>query len=234
MKCPLVSSAHHLIGAFFRPRLGGIPAHRRRTANALWLSALLAFPIAAAPAIEVTAETVRVAGVSPGANVVLFGLTRHPLEFESRVSRVTNLVRDEDADGVVEVTTPVPLKSVWFAVDLATGAHATATPSEFRLRELPVRALLRSHLAAGRTSLDPERELFDMVVVRPGGGAWHQTVGDGGRYDGDGRPNGRAAVSLTRLAPIVEGTPPPEALASGDVVFIVDAHTMQAVATTIR
>lgn len=186
--------------------------------------------------LEHGVRAVVISGVTPGHAVVLYVLSRTPREFESRVTRHATILSDDDRDGVVRYDSdgPIPVKTISFAADLASGAFAVGTPSGHPLRELPVRALLRSHLAPGRSALDPEREFYDLLLIRPGTGTWHQVIGDGGIHDSDRAINGSALGALNTLRPLGSSPAAPATFQRGDVVLIIDSRRMDAAATTIR
>lgn len=209
----------------------------KRFAAACMLIAIVQ-PVFAAQQLQLehTERAVVVSRVTPGAAVALYVLSRTPREFESRVTRHATILRDDDLDGVVRYDSdaPIAVKTISFAADLASGAFAIGTPPGHPLRELPVKALLRSHLAPGRSALDPEREFYDLLVVRPGTGTWYQVIGDGGMHDSDRAINGSALGALNTLRPVGSSPAAPAALQRGDVVLIIDSRRMDAAAAPIR
>ena len=125
----------------------------------------------------------------------------------------------------LELGQEVPLRSVWFAVDLATGETAMATPEGFPLMEMD---LPGNAIPAALNRLDLERRFAYLVLVRPGVGAWHLRVGDGGASDEDGEPDGTLRAALSGLTAVEEGgSPPPERFSPRDVLLIIDPERLE-------
>jgi len=91
----------------------------------------------------------------------------------------------------------VPLRSIWFAVDLATGETGVATPPDFPLLEMD---LPGEAIPAALNRLELRRRFAYLLLVRPGVGAWQLRVGDGGESDEDGEPDGTLRAALSDLA----------------------------------
>jgi hypothetical protein len=202
-----------------------------------FLLALLVHPLSAAQFGIVHGEqSVTISGVTPGGAVAIYVLSRAPRDFESRVQREAWIVRDNDGDGVIhhDVGGPLPVKTISFAADLTTGAFTMATRQGHAPGLLPIGDRLRYHLAAGRTTVDPTREFYDLVVVRPATGMWQDVVGDGGLRDLDRTTNGIALAALITLRAIGDSPAAPAAFQRGDIVLIIDSRRMDAVAEKIR
>ena len=94
--------------------------------------ALFAVPVAAAdpPALSFELEAVVARGISPRGQAVWFSVAREISRQSINVVPRYEIVTDEDGDGAVrlELGKEVPLRSIWFAVDLATGETGVATP----------------------------------------------------------------------------------------------------------
>src|SRR4051812_12861939 len=107
------------------------------------------------PAITFDQSSVSVAGVSPKGQAVLFSVAREVAEVDvATVVRRSQVLPDDDGDGVVKLDLgrDVPFRSVWVAVDLATGQVAAAAPEGYPLRrvELGGGGVVRGHGHAGR------------------------------------------------------------------------------------
>lgn len=103
-----------------------------------------------------------------------------------------------------------------------------ATPPGFPLVEtaLPAAAL---------TSGSPGDQLTDAVdsseilLVRPGQGAWGATVGRGGDLDESLPTDPGLKISLARLAPILTSDPaPPQKVTANDLLVLFHPDTMSA------
>ena len=163
--------------------------------------ALLAAPLSAAPPeISFEADAVVARGITSKGQAVWFSVAREISRRSINVVPRHAVMADEDGDGAVrlELGQEVPLRSVWFAVDLATGETAVATPEGFPLLEMD---LPGNAIPAALNRLDLERRFAYLVLVRPGVGAWHLRVGDGGASDEDGEPDGTLRAALSSLTP---------------------------------
>jgi len=200
----------------------------------------LAPTAAAQPAAEPTlalafdATSVTIGGAPAGGRVALVGISRERDAFLSRLVRFDEVV-SADAEGDARFELPdgqeVSPRSVWAAVDLATGDHAIAAPpgGEVHRVELPARGL-----GANRRFLDGDGQLLDVLVIRPAAGpegaeaagVWGLRAGDGGETDRDGEANARISLSFTDLIALADSGPPPESLRPKDVLLGVDPFSM--------
>jgi hypothetical protein len=185
---------------------------------------------AAAPAITFAPQAVVASGVTPGGKVVWFSVAREISERTATIVRRPRLAEDDDKDGSVrfELDRDVPFQSIWVAVDLMTGAAAIAVPEGYPLRliDLPGRNL--GHGGGKPDWVEDTRGYVDILIVRPGEGAWWGTVGDGGEADDDGAYDGRLVASLARLNG-VGASPPgaPQHFNPHDVVVVIDPNRME-------
>lgn len=169
----------------------------------------------------VTAE-----GVTAGGTVVWFAVSVERDGYFDTVRRPAAAVVDEDGDRSCrfEPEGGVPDRSVWAAVDFATGGFAIATPGRAPWFEEapPPNELVEFGSAEPLVELRDARGYAEILLVRPGVGAWTVSAADGGPADADGANDGLLEVPLDRLEPLVGAAPPPSALASGDVVVTID------------
>lgn len=205
--------------------------------TALVLAATLAGAPATNPltiAFEENAVVVR--GVTPGGSVVWFSVAREHPHWLTRTVRRDAVLPDSDDDGMVrfELGQAVPRRSVWTAVDLATGACATATPRDMnRLEVQPAADSLRRSPVGAIEALQEARGFLEILLVRPGQGAWAQSVGDGGASDSNALPDGRVQASFASMRPIKSSKTAPGQLAPGDVVIVVDPKSLEFYATRV-
>jgi hypothetical protein len=153
----------------------------------------------------------------------------------TRLSRIARVVEDRGADGALLVTASdvIPTLSFWLAADLSSGKATLASPHRWPghvgaigVGEVEVVAAERG----GRsTELTLTTKALEVVLMRAGAGAWWLQANDGGESDADGDADGRVTVRLVDLEPRVPGDPsPPATLERGDLVLLVDVHTMRA------
>jgi hypothetical protein len=196
---------------------------------------LLAVPLSAAtpPQISFEPEAVVARGISPKGQAVWFSVAREISRRSTNVVPRHAIVADEDGDGTVrlELEQEVPLRSIWFVVDLATGETAVAVPEGFPLLEME---LPRRAIPAALNRLDLERRMAYLLLVRPGVGAWQLRVGDGGASDDDGEPDGTLRATLSSLTPVKEGgPPPPDHFSPRDVLLVIDPERMESATVKI-
>jgi len=202
-----------------------------RSSLTLAAVALAALPPAvhAAPVtLTFEAEAVVASGVAPGGKIAWFSVAREAHPYVSRVVRRETVLTDDDGDGAVrfELEGPVPVESVWMAVDLADGSLAVAAPEGTSFRELPFDPrVLRQEAPGIVRQLRDGRVYLEAFLVRPGAGAWGTTLGDGGETDDDATVDGAVQASLAALRPVGDtGAASPDHLAPGDVVALVDPN----------
>ena len=192
--------------------------------------ALLVLPPSAAaapPEVSFEPEAVVARGITPKGQAVWFSVAREISRRSIDVVPRHAVTADEDGDGAVrlELGQEIPLRSIWFAVDLATGETAVATPEGFPLLEMD---LPGDAIPAALNRLDLERRFAYLLLVRPGMGAWQLRIGDGGESDEDGEPDGTLRAALSSLAPVQEdGPPPPERFSPRDVLLVVDPERLE-------
>lgn len=195
--------------------------------------------LALAPVASVAAAPPRIALAddhlsisSAGATSIVFGVAR---EIDSddvvTVRTWTEVLSDDDRDGNVrlELGRPLAAASVWIAVDAGSGAFDIATPAGLELRRRAWRGQGLRKRPDGRDAIGDSRGQAELLVVRPGGGAWRLRLGDGGPSDEDGSADGRLEAPLDRLVPLADGPPPPKEFQAEDFVLLVDPNSLEVV-----
>jgi hypothetical protein len=189
-------------------------------------------PTPSQPELKLAFETnaVVATGVPPGGQVVWFAVAREIAERSATLVRRERIAADDDKDGAVrfELGRPVPLQSIWVAVDLASGAAAVATPEGYPLRRIELPGRGTGHGGGKPDWVEDDRGFVEILLVRPGQGAWGATVGDGGEADEDGAYDGRLMAPLDRMRGVGEAAPPPpEHFSPRDVVVVIDPNRME-------
>jgi hypothetical protein len=191
---------------------------------------LLAAPLRAAEPPQISFEVDAV--VAQGTRIVWFSVAREISRQSTNIVPRHAIEADEDGDGVVrlELGQEVPLRSIWFVVDLATGEAGVAVPEGFPLLEMD---LPGEAIPAALNRLDLQRRFAYLLLVRLGVGAWQLRVGDGGASDEDGESDGALRAALSSLTPVQEGGPPvPERFSPRDVLLVIDPERMES--ATVR
>ena len=186
---------------------------------------------AAAPLrIVLGATGVSVSGVTAKGRAVVFGITREVADDDvTTIQPHLEVLSDDDGDGVVseDLGQPMPRRAMWVAVDLASGDFAAAAPPAFRLHNVNWHGHGIESRADGRDQVEDVRSFAEVLVVRPGVGAWTLRLGDGSPADADGKANGRIAAALDRMAPLAGSPAPPSRFAAGDTVLLFDPNAME-------
>jgi hypothetical protein len=211
--------ARHAAAADSLPHSTGTPLVRAGEASA-------------PPELLVTFEEAAVlaAGLTPGSDAVFWSVGREPLGAVQRVVRHQG-VEVVDALGEARIapeTGEVLLKSVWAVSDITTGAFAISAPPGFVLREIPFPGNGFAVGAPGRVNrLRHPKSALDLLMIRPGVGAWRLRAHDTGLADHDGEDDDRVMTDLDDLEPFDPGGPePPERYARDDRILVVDPEDL--------
>ena len=186
---------------------------------------------ASSPAITFERSAVVISGVKEKGSVAWLEAARVFVDMSLRLVRRSDIAVDDDGDGVVriELEEDVPEQSVWVAVDLTSGAFVTAAAqgSELKPLAIPPSALRPGALGASDV-FETAGVQLDLLLARPGAGAWSRALGDGGDADLDGQGDGRLELALEDLRPL--GDSPalsPPGIKPGDVLIVVDPLSLQ-------
>jgi hypothetical protein len=183
-------------------------------------------------AITLQERSVTVDGVTAGGQVVWFSMAREVAEDDvATLVRRAEVQRDGDGDGKIvwDLDREVPLRSIWVAVDFSTGRAVAVSPEGYPLRRVTWRGrgLARGNSRSDR--VEDFRGYAEVLLVRPGEGAWRLTVGDGSEQDDDGVPDGKLAAALDQMRPLAGAgeAGPPNRFGPKDVVVLIDPNQME-------
>ncbi len=204
----------------------------------LFFSCLAA--VAQTPALSLTLGTSEAiaSGATPGGRVVFFAVTQEISEDEVATLRRRDGVQiDADGDGAVsfDLGGPVAPRSIWLAVDLATGAYAQATPGGDPPKQGAFEGpgLVLGAPLGTSDSISDLRTFLEVLVVRPGVAAWARTLADGGASDSDGKVDGSVEARLDALTQMVDPTgaesPAPSRFVAQDLIFSFDPMALEIV-----
>ena len=180
--------------------------------------------------VEVTFgdSAVHAEGLTSGGTAVVFAVTRTRDGWLRRISQFALPVAvDASGSASLELPEDVPLMSIWAVADLATGDVGIGFPEG--MEGTPLLAddgtpMTVGQVASGRILAGVAEA--DILVVRPGVGAWRLHVGDGGLSDEDGSQNGALQVQLANMVPLVEGSGPLRGVRPGDSIVLIDPRQM--------
>jgi hypothetical protein len=203
------------------------------------LAVFLALPIFGAdpaPSFSANGSTVTLAGIRKGATVAILSISLEARGDHSAPLRREHVIEDTDQDGAINWSDgpAIVSRSLWCAVDLETGEFVVGAPAGFRVRQMPLvdLALIERDAQDGskeKVHLDVNRTQVEVLVVRPGKGAWVSSIRDGGLTDGDGKVNKYARASFSALAILknVHAQEELKQIRQGDTVIVVDPLEMQ-------
>lgn len=179
---------------------------------------------------------ITVANVTSTSGVVLLGITLQTDHGVLTSREILTTVRDDDGDRSIRYTPSggVPLRSIFMAIDRASGAVAFGCRPDYTIDRISVpSASLKKNEAGEIIQLLQDRISADMVVVRPAGGAWALRAFEGGAKDADKLQNGHLVLAFDQADPLDTGGDKLKHLKNGDVVAVIDPGHMQAFAVTI-
>ncbi len=188
----------------------------------------LASATAAQPAplsIQVSERTITISNTTKGGQVVLFSCSRGMREGRIHVQPAARMLQDDDRDGVVRVVPEgsVLIRSVFVAVDYASGSIATGAHPAYPLLVSPIgAATLRRDSDGDIAQLAHELPRLVLLLVRPAQGAWLLRGRDGDDSDHDASGNGQVLLSFEDAVPITGGNKAPKKLITGDAIAAID------------
>jgi len=137
------------------------------------------------------------------------------------------LVADSTGTVRFEVAAGVPTRSVWFAVDAQTRDYAAGSPSPALIRPSLNTPGIRSGVDAGNDALDLDRRLMDILVVRPGAGAWIGSCGRNSMKDLNRGKSGAMQLSAGGMDAAPKSTGRPTTFRPSDLIVAVDSETLE-------
>jgi hypothetical protein len=189
----------------------------------------VAQPTVSSPSLVVAAQAVTAGGMTPGGDVVWFAMVRKVQSYEASYGRQQGVVQ-ADAQGQVQIVSggAVPPLSIWVVVDLATGAYAMASPDGFSPLTFDLTAdALAVSADAGADQLVDVADHAEVLLVRPGKGAWGKSIGRGGADDVSNAADTAYRLPLDRLAAIRAADGPAAGkFLAGDLVVVVHPEAM--------
>jgi hypothetical protein len=166
-------------------------------------------------------------GATRGAEVYAFSVAREQgVGLVNVVPRDLRLVAGNDGSASWTFPAPLPVRSLWLFVDLTTGAYASASAPGYAGHQLPLTDKhIRKNAGGELAQLAFDGSVVEVILVRPGVGAWRAAVASGGALDEGNEPR-KAAISSVKLTPTAGTTAAaPSSLKKDDVVFLANSFT---------
>jgi hypothetical protein len=178
-------------------------------------------------ALVVAPDSVTIQNVPPGGSVVLFTIARTTVNRRIHLENWGKVLRDDDGDGMVRFDPErnrVPPRSVWVAVDMASGSHAVGAHPGFPLYHQPLapESLRRQPGLPDVAALELELPRLMLLLVRPGKGAWILFGIEGGPGDGDASANRKLSMLFEQADSISGKEKAPQHLLAGDFIAAID------------
>src|ERR1700730_8901214 len=186
------------------------------------------------PAIMIDGQSLLITGLTPGAQAAWMGIGRATDTYSSPVvSRHGIALADGTGRLRLDLGVPIPPRSLWVAVDLATGAFQTAAPGGAKpdLRSPPASKL--HHQAGKADAFEDTRSMLEVFLVRKGTGAWTLWLSDGSERDEDGAADGHIRFSLDQMKPLGGSPPAPAKSAAGDLLVAIDPQRLDVVVAPV-
>jgi hypothetical protein len=180
---------------------------------------------AAVLAIQATTTTVRITNVERGGSIILFSCSRGYREGRTFVDSAAIALRDNTGTGVIEYqpVSPIPLRSVFAAIETETGVVAFGASPGFPLSVIPFEAEKLSRDSTGEiVQLVHGMPRLVVLLVRPAKGAWIMRGFDGQEADRDRTSNGRLTLAFEDFRSIGASDKGPKALKKDDVLVAID------------
>ena len=213
-----------------------------RAVSLLILTLFVRSTFAAAPTappplkIRFDGAAVIASGGTAGADVLFTGCTRRYADYSSRLAFHLALAK-AGANGEARYTIPnqtvVEPNSFWIAADVSSGSYAVAAPDGTPLRQLSGAGSFANGNNGQTNKLVSGLTYAQVVLVRPGIGAWTRTIADGGPADRDGKSNGHIEGGPDDMTPIGAAGPAPKKYDKDDLVFIIAEDQMAFFVTRI-
>jgi hypothetical protein len=191
---------------------------------------LCAVPVGAQPTLSFQGSDVVATQLTPGANVILFAISRETPAWMPHVVSHVEVIPGEKNDGQFTFNggTGAQSDSIWTVVEVDTGLMALAIPEGAPVRQLPAGAL---GLATGESNVAVSVTTgalthLHLLLVRPGAGAWSLVSRDGGDTDHDGTVNGSQLLDLPDFAALWGEVDSPSELEPGDFLIALDSESM--------
>jgi hypothetical protein len=174
-------------------------------------------------------KAVRAAGVTPGGQAICFSISHLSRTHDFSIVRNDVVVIDEDADGTVECQAQsAAFNSLWIVGDLSDGRLGIASPSGMR-QQIPLREVIgvRSGTSGQLTELAIRQRAAEILLIRPGAGAWRAKAFEGGRRDRDGANNGLLSLGVDQLSTVSGAHGAPTHLRPEDIIILIEPRRME-------
>ena len=161
-------------------------------------------------------QAITVSSATPGGKVILFGVGREMSDSHPptpRTVRRMQVLTDDDHDGVVryDLQRTIPRMAMWAAVDLTSGGRVAVPSPGFEPVRIPVTPdLVKNDNAGQLKKLEWPFAEMDLLLVRPGTGAWHLYASKYSGLDENAANRNPLRIDIERMSPIGDAPEAPK------------------------
>jgi hypothetical protein len=186
--------------------------------------------------VEFEARAVTIRGISIGGDVVVYSLARDQVQFNYAHTSIWRFVATETGGGAVRLVTSgeIDARRLWVVVDQASGRSLITRTSSLEPVERLAPALLRQEKDGRGDRVSLPFEVAEVLLIRPGEGAWMTPVGDGGGDDDDGKPDGRVSLRPGKLHDFYRKEKKNDKLNRDDVLIAIDPRTLRVMEARLK
>jgi hypothetical protein len=177
-------------------------------------------------------RSVTVSGATPGGNVVLFDIAKEArgsvVPIPTKTSQAV-VLHDDDHDGTVmfERERTIPLIAVWIAVDLASGQWVVNGSPGFEAQNISLETLAKQDNAGQLRKLSALVPEMDVLLVRPGTGAWRIYAAKTSGLDENAHGERSLQIDVGQMIPLSASLPKLDAIHQGDVIALIEPQSMR-------
>ncbi|HEX2834372.1 MAG TPA: hypothetical protein VHW00_15285 [Thermoanaerobaculia bacterium] len=200
------------------------------------MTAIVSPMLWAAPVLRFSGSKATVDGLTPGGTVAIFCVALEPIGAPPVPTRTREmlLLHDDDRNSavVLDHTRPIPAISVWVVVDIETGQRTIAGGPGYEPLLMPLGEVAKRDNAGQLRKLSAALGEVELMVVRPGVGAWSLYAAKTSRFD-ESRRDEPLRVDIGSMIPAGDTPAAPNALRQGDIVTVIDPYTMRVFVTEV-
>lgn len=187
--------------------------------------------------VQLSEKEIVVSGAAAGADIYLFGGLQVGRDFYSTLTTADLVESDDDRDGVVRFAYPkgIPLRSVWIAVDQASGDIGAGVPLGYTLRVTGIPpGAWRRQAGTEISALAIEQKALEYLLVQPGQGVWRSQADQGSRRDEDGLDDAVVTISPASMRPTGRARPAaPPVFSPGSVVVAINPFSLEVLTSRV-
>jgi hypothetical protein len=187
------------------------------------------------PVVTITPTTITANGVTPGTQVVFFGVGVEPKGYHVEVHRWSGVVTDTTRSGSATFTLdkPVTWNVIWIVADLRNGHYTIAsTPGFPTMTPDRPQFHLKRDVAGVANKLGYSRPFVDGLYLEAGG-AWIVRGADGLDANGQSKWEGETTIDLLQATPLIAGATPPRSLNPGGTLLIIDISKLDVLTVNV-